>query len=109
MSSSLTEIFSESLKVSRNVYNEIDIRPRPLQLPTLGTECKYLFEGIKFNSTYCSFHPAQYLQLNSIFSPEKRCSIFNSFIEINQAKSIGTHEEISVGFLVTKAEKEGKK
>lgn len=64
---------------------------------TLGSECKYLSEGIKFNSTYCSFHVTHRSIYNSIesmsiqqrkSSPEKRCSIFNSFTEINHVKSI---------------------
>jgi hypothetical protein len=91
-------------KCFKTVYNETDILPRPrlLLALTLASECKYLSEGIKFNSTYCSFHVTQCSIYNSIQSmtsnlPPKNDarSLIRLLKSINRKASnlLGTHEK----------------
>lgn len=56
-------------RMFKTVYIEIDILSRDFAVGE-RSECKYLFEGIKF-SQYCSFHIGPYLQLNLFMSIDK--------------------------------------
>lgn len=64
---------------------------------SVHSDCKYLFEGIKFEAVlFLSHHSAfttQFIYVNSVLPPKREANlirrlIFNSFIEINHANSL---------------------